>query len=85
MYFDHNAEGASQHSTIKTVKECSQICLTNPDCVGFDFDRNDSPYKNTHCWIHDDINMVIKRQSYVDHYKKDTCQEQTRKILQIIN
>ncbi len=49
------------------------MCVSRPDCAAFDFDRNDPPYKNAHCWIHSDTSIVMKKQPDVDHYRRDTC------------
>ncbi len=73
MTFDANAEGAKPYSEFSTVEECASMCQATTDCVAFDFDRNDNPYNNTHCWIHYNVNIEMKRQKAVDHFEKRDC------------
>ncbi len=73
VMFDANAEGASPYSEFSTVEECAAKCQSTTDCVAFDFDRNDNPYENSHCWIHYDANIIIKKQMVVDHFEKRDC------------
>ncbi len=71
--FDVNAEGAKPYSHISTVEACATLCESNTDCLGFDFDRNDIPYKNARCWIHHGGRMIMKKEQNVDHFEKRYC------------
>ncbi len=66
----HNAEGAYPVHDIETVAGCSDLCRNTPECLAFDFDRNNPPYKNARCWIHDNPGLVVKEQPAVDHYTR---------------
>merc|ERR1711893_334798 len=61
-YIEHNAEGATPHYGYETVAACADLCRETIDCIAFDFDRNEPPYKNARCWIHDDPSIVMKEQ-----------------------
>lgn len=74
MYFEHNAEGATPYHYIETVEDCASLCRSLPQCNAFDYDKNDPPFKNSKCWIHDDLNIVMKKQHGVDHHVKQACQ-----------
>ena len=71
--YEHNAEGAKPYKKMKTVEACADLCREIPDCVAFDFDRNEPPYKNSRCWIHTDGDLVVKEQPAVDHYTRLEC------------
>ncbi len=74
VYFEHNAEGATPYPTVRSVEECASLCRAVPQCVAFDYDRNDPPFENSKCWIHSDVNIVMKKQHAVDHHIKRSCQ-----------
>ncbi len=80
VYFEHNAEGATPHITIKTVEECADKCRSMPNCIAFDYDRNTKAFQDTACWIHTNVAMLMKAQSGVDHYLKGTCESEPRKF-----
>ena len=46
---DMHGEGASEHGEVENVGECQEACLADPDCVGFDLERDDLI-----CWLHSD-------------------------------
>ena len=73
--FEHNADGAVPHygTELETVDGCAELCQSMPECIAIDFDRNNPPYKNARCWIHDNPGLVVKEQAAVDHYKKGKC------------
>ncbi len=70
---EHNAEGATPFDKYTTVQECADLCRETLECVAFDYDRNEPPYKNARCWIHDNPGLVVKEQSAVDHYTRIPC------------
>ena len=70
---NHNANGASPYQGITSVSECAKTCMRTPNCTAFDYDRNDPPYKNAHCWIHNGTNFEVKVQHAVDHYTMGSC------------
>ena len=72
-HYEHNAEGATPHYGFETVTACADLCRETPDCIAFDFDRNNPPYKDARCWIHDDLSIVMKEQPAVDHYVRIPC------------
>ena len=76
----HNAEGATLHKSITDRKSCANLCISTPECVAFDYDYNDPPYKGANCWIHDNPNLKIKTQPHVDHYTRDVCQKDSSKL-----
>ncbi len=73
--FESNADGGWPYQQVITIEDCAMICRFNPRCVAFDFDRNYTPQQNTRCWMHwvDDSSVVVKKQSFVDHFTKRAC------------
>ncbi len=71
--FDHNAEEGRALKQISDVDGCAAKCNDIQDCVAFDFDRSDAPYKDSRCWIHDSDDFIKKKQAEVDHYTKRGC------------
>ena len=72
-FVEHNAEGATPYHDIETVADCADFCRSLSECIAFDYDRNEPPYKNARCWIHDDPSIVMKKQSAVTHFVVEPC------------
>ncbi len=83
-YFNHSAQGAVPHANIDTVEDCANLCSSKPECIAFDFDENDPPYQNCHCWIHDNPNIEIKDHTGVTHYPRGTCPDQSNYIILLL-
>ena len=77
VQYEHNAEGAYPvyGEDVESVDGCTELCQSIPECLAFDYDRNEPPYKNARCWIHDNPALVVKQQPAVDHYSRGKCQE----------
>ncbi len=71
---EHHALGGLQYQSVHTVEECATICKGMSKCVAFNFDRNELPYMNTSCWIHDLGNSIfVKQKTNVDLFTKKSC------------
>ncbi len=66
----HVVGGKSQPG-VETVAECKALCssMSEPECVGFDFDTNEDAWKGVRCWIHE---HQIKDLEGVDHYDRES-------------
>ena len=75
MFQDTNANGATRDSGSDTLDECKSECLSNSDCVGFDFNTIANPNE---CWIHTDSDAISENNrntgvSGVDLYIRRPC------------
>lgn len=77
----HNAEGGTLYHGISSVSKCAEFCMKIPECVAFDFDKNDPPFKNARCWIHENSKCMVKKQALVDHYSRNVCSDKDGKIV----
>ena len=73
MFANTNADGASRDSGSDTVEECKTKCLSQTDCVGFDFTSSNQ------CWIHTNADNIAPGnrntgRSGVDLYVRVPCQ-----------
>ena len=67
---EHYAEGGEPFTDVDSVAGCADLCRLRADCVGFDFDRKDPPYKGSRCWIHSDPKLEVVEFEAVDHYTR---------------
>ncbi len=68
-----NADGAIKVPEINTLEECRSHCLSQADCVAFDYNRGSSPEE---CWIHSNAEDVAESRgpaNDVDHYLRKPC------------
>ena len=77
VFENTNANGATRDSGSDTVDECKSVCLSNSDCVGFDFNTIANPNE---CWIHTDSNAISEENrntgaSGVNLYIRRQCGE----------
>ncbi len=72
-----NVEGATPYHDYESLEDCQDLCRKMPECLAIDYDRNDPPYKNSRCWIHDEESLVsgTKPQPAVDHYTRVPCNQ----------
>ena len=72
-----NVEGATPYHEYESLEDCQDLCRKMPECLAIDYDRNDPPYKNSRCWIHDEESLVsgTKPQPAVDHYTRVPCNQ----------
>ncbi len=77
VHTEHNAEGGIPHHNADSPEKCAELCSMTQTCVAFDYDRNNPPYTGAICWIHDNVNLVMKPQKAVDHYVMGVCQGNT--------
>ena len=73
MFANTNADGATRDSASDTVDECKAKCLSQTDCVGFDFTSSNQ------CWIHTNAdNIAVDNRNTgrngVDLYVRVPCQ-----------
>ncbi len=70
---ERNADGGSPQRGFESVSACADRCRELPECVAFDYDRNDPPYREARCWIHNNSQLKVKEQPAVDHYTRIFC------------
>jgi len=69
-YLNYHAEGGEPHINATTPEECANVCIPMPECVSFDFDTNENPWKDTRCWVH---RHEIESWSDGHHWIKQPC------------
>jgi len=63
------------HKDITTLCDCMKKCVENNECKGVDYNFDDPPYQDTHCWIHEQEGELIEPYMDVSHFTKKVEKE----------
>jgi len=69
-----HAEGGLGQPDIPDVDACFALCLSQPDCIGFDWNFLDNPWMGMRCWLHTEAAMgVVHADAGANHYDVVRC------------
>ena len=66
-----SADGVGQDNSIIITSDCAGICLTQSNCIGFDWGHT-----GVHCWLHFDVAKFTSNgfSNNADQYTRVQCQ-----------
>ena len=73
VLLEQHAEYAYPVYEIETEDGCADLCREIDECLAFDHDHNNPPFRDARCWIHDVQGRPIIPVEGVDHYIRKPC------------
>merc|ERR1712121_15039 len=64
----HISYGTPVDGVMTSVCDCASICLSDHNCIGFDFNNEDAPFQGASCWIHTTHGDLIDPFMDVTHF-----------------
>merc|ERR1712168_742074 len=54
----------------ETSCACMEACRADNDCKAFDYNHDEPPYQNVHCWLHHEEGLQLPPFMHVTHFDK---------------